>query len=175
MYCNIWINIENLKATKVSYIKKKTLSLSIVYSNFSHEYEKIFKEEESMEILKIIGLIDNIETYLRIYNHAWRKYKSKIQNKKVDEIRNYLIEEINQNILMSKKHKKSCEVLNYIHHLLIVVSTITGCISISAFASSVRIPIGITSSATGLKICVRTAGIKRYKSIIKKRKKHMIK
>ena len=75
-----------------------------------------------MEILKIIGLIDNIETYQRIHNHAWRKHKSKIQNKKVDEMRNYLIEEINQNILMSKKHKKSCEVLNYIHHLLIVVS-----------------------------------------------------
>ena len=26
--------------------------------------------------------------------------------KKVDEIRNYLIEEVNQNKLMSKKHKK---------------------------------------------------------------------
>ena len=128
-----------------------------------------------MEILKIIGLIHNIEMYQRIHNHAWRKYKSKIQNKKADEIRNYLIEEINQNILTSKKHKKSCDVLNYIHHLLIVVSTITGCISISVFDSSVRIPIGIMSSATGLKICVRTARIKRYKSIIKKRKKHMIK
>ena len=43
----------------------------------------------------------------------------------------------------------------------------------SAFASLVGIPIGITSYATGLKIFVITAGIKKYKSILKKkRKKH---
>ena len=48
---------------------------------------------------------------------------------------------------MSKKHKKVCIVLNYIEHLLILVSTITGCLSISAFAYLVGIPVGITSSA----------------------------
>ena len=91
--------------------------------------------------------------------------------KKIDEIRNYLIEEINRNESMSKKHKKVCRVLNYIDHSLTVISTITGCVSISAFASLVGIPIGITSSATGLKICVITAGNKKYKSINKKNKK----
>ena len=30
--------------------------------------------------------------------------------KKIDKIRNYLIEEINQNELMNKKHKKVCRV-----------------------------------------------------------------
>ena len=30
--------------------------------------------------------------------------------KKIDEIRNYLIEEINQNELMSKKNRKVCRV-----------------------------------------------------------------
>ena len=74
---------------------------------------------------------------------------------------------------MSKKHKKICRVLNYIDHSLIVTSTITGCVPISAFAFLVNIPIGIASSTIGLKICVITAGIKKYKSIIKKkRKKH---
>ena len=34
-----------------------------------------------------------------------------------------------------------------------------------------RIPIGITSSAVGLKMCVVTAGIRKYKSIIKKKRK----
>ena len=72
---------------------------------------------------------------------------------------------------MSKKHKKSCKVLNYIDNLLIVVSTITGRVSISAFTSLVGIPIGITSSAIALKICAITAGIIKYKSIIKKKKK----
>ena len=61
---------------------------------------------------------------------------------------------------MSKKHK---EVLNYINHSLIVISTITGCVSISAFASLVGIPIGIASSTIGLNICVITTGIKKYK------------
>ena len=42
---------------------------------------------------------------------------------------------------------------------------------ISAFASLVGIPLGITSSAIGLKLCAITAGIKKYKSIIKKKKK----
>ena len=93
--------------------------------------------------------------------------------KKIDEMRNQLIKEINQNKLMSKKDKKVYRVLNYIDHSLIVISTITGCVSISAFAPLIGIPIGIMSSATGLKICVITAGIKKYKSIItKKNKKH---
>ena len=72
---------------------------------------------------------------------------------------------------MCRKHKKVCTTLNYIEHVLILVSTITGCISISHFASLCGIPIGITSSAIGLKICVIAAGIKKYKSIIKKKKK----
>ena len=42
--------------------------------------------------------------------------------KKIDEARNYFIEEINQNELMSKKHRKVCRVLNYIEHLFILVS-----------------------------------------------------
>ena len=42
---------------------------------------------------------------------------------------------------------------------------------ISVFASLVGILVGITSSAIGLKICTITAGIKKYKSIINKKKK----
>ena len=72
---------------------------------------------------------------------------------------------------MSKKHKKFCTTLNYIEHFLILVSIITGCVSIFAFASLVGIPIGITSSAIRLKICAITVAIKIYKSIIKKKKK----
>ena len=88
-------------------------------------------------------------------------------------IKKYLIEEINQNELMSKKHQNVCRVLKYIEHSLIIIFRIAGCVSISAFASLVVIPIGITSSAIRLKVCVITAGIKKYKSISKKkRKKH---
>ena len=77
---------------------------------------------------------------------------------------------MNQNKLMSKKHEKVCRGLNYIDYLLIVISTITRCISISAYASLVGISVGTASSTIGLKICVITAEIKKYESIIKKKK-----
>ena len=45
---------------------------------------------------------------------------------------------------MSKKHKKVCTTLNYFERSLILASTFTEYISISAFASLIGIPIGIT-------------------------------
>ena len=45
--------------------------------------------------------------------------------------------------------------------MLILASTVNGCVSISAFASLVCVPIAITSSAVGLTICAITAGIKK--------------
>ena len=92
--------------------------------------------------------------------------------KNIDEARNYFLEEITKNDLTSKKYKSVCTTLNYIEHFLILASTITWYISISVFASLLGIPIGITSSVIGLKICAIAAGIKKYKSVIKKKKKN---
>ena len=39
---------------------EKTLVVSIICSKYKNEDEKIFKEEEWIEILKIFGLIENI-------------------------------------------------------------------------------------------------------------------
>ena len=89
----------------------------------------------------------------------------------IDETRNYFLEEIEQNELMSRKYEKVFTTLNDIEHVLNVASTITGCISISAFASLLGISIWIKSSVIGLKICAITVGIKKYKSMIKKKKK----
>ena len=61
---------------------------------------------------------------------------------------------------MSKKHKKFCTTPNYIEHF-ILASTITGCISISAFPSLFGLPIEITSSAVGRKICAIAGEIKK--------------
>ena len=82
--------------------------------------------------------------------------------KNIEESKNYFIKEIDQNGLMSKKHKKVCTTLNYIEHFLILASAVTGSISIFDFASLLGIPIGITSSAIGLNICAITVGIKNY-------------
>ena len=73
--------------------------------------------------------------------------------------------------MKSTKQKRICTTLNYIENFLILASSITGCTSISASSSLIGIPIGIMSPAIGLKICAIAAGIKRYKSIIKKKKK----
>ena len=39
---------------------KKTLVLSIICSKWKNKDEKFFKDKESIEILKILGLIENI-------------------------------------------------------------------------------------------------------------------
>ena len=57
------------------------------------------------------------------------------RRKEIDESKNYFIEEIKQDELMSNTHKKACKILNYFEHLLILASRVTRCVSISAFAS----------------------------------------
>ena len=53
---------------------------------------------------------------------------------------------------MCKKHNKVRRVLNFIKHLLISVSAVTGCVSIFAFASFICMPLGNPSTAIALKI-----------------------
>ena len=74
---------------------------------------------------------------------------------------------------MSSDKKKVCRALNYMEHFLNLVFVVTGCISISAFASLVDISTGTMSSTIGLNYFVIAARIKQYKSIVKK-KKHEI-
>ena len=74
--------------------------------------------------------------------------------KNIDETRNYFIQQINQNELMSMKQtKKNCRVWRLTEHLLFLFSTVTRCVSIFAFASLAGIPIEIMSSAVGLTTC----------------------
>ena len=81
--------------------------------------------------------------------------------KNIDRKNNYSLQEIEQNEFMSIKHKNVWITLNYIEHFLTLASTITGWISISAFASLLGIPAGSTSSAIGLKICAIGARSKK--------------
>ena len=65
---------------------------------------------------------------------------------------------------MNKKNKKVCTTLNCIEHLIILAIAVFRCVSISASASFVGL-------AAVSNICEITAGIKKYKSIIQKKKK----
>ena len=74
---------------------------------------------------------------------------------------------------MSEKYKKTRKYIIYAEHLLILASAVTGRCLISAFASSVAIPVVDISSSVRTKICTIFAWIKKYKPIIKTtRKKH---
>ena len=72
---------------------------------------------------------------------------------------------------MIRKNKKLFTTLNYIEHFLVLASITTVCISISAFVFLLSIPIGIISSEIVIKYRAIAAGIKKYNSRIKKKKK----
>ena len=72
------------------------------------------------------------------------------------------------NELMSRKHKKVCTTLNYIQHFLISASAIT-----HVFKFMLLLLYSYTNYEfyNRIKICAIAAGIKKDKSIIKKKKK----
>ena len=82
-----------------------------------------------------------------LYKYFKDKYvKSQVQFIQKDETRNCRTKEIKTTC------KKTYNYLNYVERLLILVSTVTGCVSISAFSSLVYVPVAFTSSAVGKKI-----------------------
>ena len=60
-----------------------------------------------------------------MYNY-FKNTSQECRLKILDEARNYLPEETQQNKLMSKKRKNVCTSLNHIEHTLILASPITG-------------------------------------------------
>ena len=60
------------------------------------------------------------------------------------------------------EEKETRKYFNYVEPLLILPSTVTGCVSVSAYASLVCIPADITSSVVGLNISTIIAEIKKY-------------
>ena len=69
-----------------------------------------------------------------------------IRLENIDETKNCFLEEIKQIELTRRKRMKVCTTLYYIEHFLILGSTITGCISFSAFTSLISIPINLRKS-----------------------------
>ena len=96
----------------------------------------------------------------------------KFKLKKIDETRNYLL-----NDLLKEKYKKvqKSKYLNYVKSLLISASTVTGSVSISAVASLICVPFGISSSAVGINILHSLQELKSINQLSTKRKKSMIK
>ena len=60
LYCVICGKYRKFEKPKILYILEKTLVLSIICGKCKNEDGKIFKEEESIEMLKILGLFKNV-------------------------------------------------------------------------------------------------------------------
>ena len=55
------------------------ISLGRRYITFQYKFKSFYcLWWDPIEILKILGLITDIEEYQKLYNHVWRKHKSKI-------------------------------------------------------------------------------------------------
>ena len=59
-YCVICCKYRIFEKPKIPSILVETLVLSIISSECKYEDEKLFEEEESIEIFKIFGLIENM-------------------------------------------------------------------------------------------------------------------
>ena len=60
LYCVNCGKYRKFEKLQMSYLLEKILVLSIICSKCKNDYEKFFKEEKSVEILKPLGLIENI-------------------------------------------------------------------------------------------------------------------
>ena len=58
-YCVICGKYRRFEKHEISYLLEKILALSIIFKKCKNEDEKLFREDESIEILKILGLIEN--------------------------------------------------------------------------------------------------------------------
>ena len=85
---------KEFKKPKILYICNKTLLLSSICNKCGKEDEKIFKEEESIEIWKILGLINNIEKYQMKKGNINQEFRLKnIEERKKIFIRTKWIDE----------------------------------------------------------------------------------
>ena len=57
LICGKWRKFEK---PKMSYLLEKALILSFIYNKYKNKDEKLFKEQELIETLKLFGLIENI-------------------------------------------------------------------------------------------------------------------
>ena len=99
------VSVQSLKILK----HQKTLVCSIICREIENEDVKVFKEEESVKILKILG-------YNWKYIITLENMSQEFRLKNIDRTRNHFLEEIEQNELKAQKglyHSKLCGALSY--------------------------------------------------------------
>ena len=66
---SIVLNVKSIKCknSKISYIFNEKLVLSIVCSKFGNNSDRIFKQDTKIEILKMLGIVVNINKYFKYF------------------------------------------------------------------------------------------------------------
>ena len=90
---------------------------------------------------------------------------------KIKEIKDYFVTDIKERSLMSKRYSKYVFSFYYSDKSLIVLSVITGSISIALFAILIGAPAGIASASFSLAFSISTGTVKKLKTTRSKKKK----
>ena len=92
---------------------------------------------------------------------------------KINEIKDYFLDENRERELISKNLSKYIDSLDYFDKSLNVLSMLSGSISIASFASIIGVPAGIIGANCGFSFAITSGFIKKkLKTIRSKKKKH---
>ena len=93
--------------------------------------------------------------------------------KKINEIKDYFIDEIKERELMSKRLRKYIASLDYFGKSLIVLSITSDSISLASFVTVIAASVGIVSASLSLAFSISTEIVKKLlKTARNKKKKH---
>ena len=96
--------------------------------------------------------------------------QTKFRLDEISKIENFVIKEINQRKSCSQKLSKYVTTFDYIYKILIVLSAITGGVSITSFKSVIGAPVGIASASFTLIFFLTTGLVKKLLNITRKKK-----
>ena len=86
---------------------------------------------------------------------------------KINEIKDYFIAEIKERELMSKNLSKYIASFDHLDKSLIVLSVVTGSISIASFATAIGLPVRIISASCSLEFSITTGFVKKFLKAIR--------
>ena len=91
---------------------------------------------------------------------------------KINEIKDYFIAEIKGRELMSRRLSKYIASFDYFDKSLIVLSVVTGSISIASFATAVGAPVGMMSASCSLAFSITTGFVKTFLKTTRNKKEN---
>ena len=92
---------------------------------------------------------------------------------KINEIKDYFIADIEERELMNKRLSKYIASFDYFDKSLIILSAISGSISVASFAIVIATPIGIASASFSLAFLLSTGLVRKLLKMARNKKKNL--